>query len=122
MSKMLTISEVMNGNYNDELLEDIIIDDDELLCAIIDYQKGKIMENEAKKLIDEKLHQNKIKSACTENCKISCIEYDTTRFDTTRFKTENPNMYNMFTTRSTLHKYKIDAIIDMDVKFNNPKL
>ena len=123
MKSTLTLSEVANNRFNDnELLEDIIIDDEELLEAIRNYQKGKILENEAnrlinesKKIFDEKLYARKVKSACDKEFRINCIEYDVTRFDTTRFKNENPNMYDMFTVKNTSHKYKIDAIADIDI-------
>ena len=123
MKSTLMLSEIADNRFTaNEVLEDVIIDDQEVLEAIKNYQKGKILEveanrliNESKKIFDEKLYARKVKSACDKEFRINCIEYDVTRFDTTRFKNENPNMYDMFTVKNTSHKYKIDAIADIDI-------
>ena len=122
MSKkdIIMLSEVAHDNL--EELENVVIDDYELIQAIINYQKGKVFEKEAEKLIEEskkvfneKLYARKIKSASTNSVKISYTEYETKRFDTTKFKNENPNLYDMFTTKGTSTRYKIDSIVNVDI-------
>lgn len=122
MSKkdIIMLSEVAYDNL--EELENVVIDDYELIQAIINYQKGKVFEKEAEKLIEEskkvfneKLYARKIKSASTNSVKISYTEYETKRFDTTKFKNENPNLYDMFTTKGISTRYKIDSIVNVDI-------
>ena len=122
MSKkdIIMLSEVAHDNL--EELENVVIDDYELIQAIINYQKGKVFEKEAEKLIEEskkvfneKLYARKIKSASTNSVKISYTEYETKRFDTTKFKNENPNLYDMFTTKGISTRYKIDSIVNVDI-------
>ena len=120
MSKTLLLSEVSHDNLTE--VEDVIIDDYELTQAIINYQRGKLMEKEAEKLLEEskkvfneKLYARKVKSATTNSVKISYTEYETKRFDTTRFKNENPNLYEMFITKNVSTRYKIDPIIDIEI-------
>lgn len=121
--RSILLSEV-NENNND-ILEDVIIDDATLMEAIVNYQKGKVLESEAKKLIDQskkifdaKLYSRNVKSATNHTVKISYTEYKSKRFDTERFKKENPSIYDMFATELTIKRYNIEPIVEINSTIN----
>ena len=118
--KTMLLTEINDNNIID--IDETICNDPEVESAIIEYQKGKILENEGKKLVnhakeifDRKLYKRHIKSTSTSSVRLSYTEYTKTMFDSKLFQELNPSLYKKFEKINAQKRYNIEQIINIDI-------
>lgn len=99
--------------------EDVFIDDDEVKIAIDNMLKGRVLEKEAKQLIDEaktildkKLHSKHILRSHTNALNVVISEYNEKVFEKDRLKAYDESIYNMCLSDKKRRRYLITPRIN----------
>lgn len=114
----INLSEITDDMFVDSWFTDVKIDDQELLQAIKEYQKAKIMEDNAKYLKDKaeeviknRLIDKNIDRAFIDDNNIIKISHVTrTIFDSKTFKKKNLPLYKQYQKLSKFDRITVEHI------------
>lgn len=112
MISVIGLTHILNESGSMAIDPIVIIDDNEVLNAIEEYNKGRKLKKEGENLIDHarsvldrKLYENGVMRSESNQTIVEISEYDVSIFDKKKFKEDNPDVYDRYNTNKVQHKY-----------------